>query len=215
MCIESFEREIVCHCAPTLTGLKPANLFTYHGCACKGDDVPACPNQFTLQDAIQLCASKLEQNGIHITSMGSTANGGMRIFVYRPQLLDPILKDERVIEFLDEAAYDLESIDSALDSLRQRLICADAHTFPHEIGFFLGYPYEDVIRFIVDGICAASCTGCWCSYTNTPEARLCFCRYNMCTKICTRMFDDGVSISQMPVMGHECVPVFRYLEQAA
>ena len=203
ICIESFERGIVRHCAPTLAGLKPAGLFTYHGCACKGS---ACANRYTLGDAISACNAKLAQNGITVTSLGNTSNGGTLIFVYRPTLLENALHDSRSEHYLKQAGYDLSTLEFAIGGLRERLVNLGNQGFPHEIGIFLGYPFEDVTGFIEGGIGNATCTGCWCVYSNEEEARRCFCQYSMCTKLCTRMFDNGVSIAQLPVMAHSCVP---------
>lgn len=204
VCLESFEREIVLHCSPTIAGLKPASLFTHHGCMCGGS--ASCSNRCTLGDAISLCNTQLAHNGTRITFLGSAPGGGTLIFVYRPNLLIATLREPRVEEYLTSAGYDLGNVDFAIGSLRERFANLGREGFPHEVGLFLGYPFDDVTGFIDGGIGNAACTGCWCVYSNAEEAQRCFCRYKMCTRLCTRMFDSGVPIAQLPIMGHSCIP---------
>ena len=67
-------------------------------------------------------------------------------------------------------------------------------SFPHEIGFFLGYPYEDVIGFIDNEGENFLCSGCWKVYAKERDAQTCFCCYKNCTTMYQQLFDEGVSI---------------------
>ena len=67
-------------------------------------------------------------------------------------------------------------------------------SFPHEIGFFLGYPYEDVIGFIANEGENFLCSGCWKVYAKERDAQTCFCCYKNCTNMYQQLFDEGVSI---------------------
>lgn len=65
---------------------------------------------------------------------------------------------------------------------------------PHEIGFFLGYPYDDVVGFIENKGENSLCSGCWKVYSRARDAQACFCCYKTCTAAYEDLFDEGVPI---------------------
>ena len=202
-CKKSFEHCIVRHCAPTLAGLKPANMFTYHGCACND----FCNNRCELDATIALCNARLASTGVSVTALAETKNGATIIFVYRPVLLEAKLRDPKVAKYLNSKDYRLGSVESAIACLREHMACRGSAEFPHEIGLFLGYPIDDVCAFIEGGINCADCVGCWCAYSDTAEAQRTWCQYKICTKLCTNLFESGISIAELPVLAYECVGV--------
>jgi hypothetical protein len=54
--------------------------------------------------------------------------------------------------------------------------------FPHEVGFFLGYPPEDVIGFMENNGKGCKLCGTWKVYGDVEKARACFREYSLCRK---------------------------------
>ncbi|MBQ0052534.1 MAG: DUF3793 family protein, partial [Treponema sp.] len=69
--------------------------------------------------------------------------------------------------------------------------------FPHEIGFFLGYPFEDVIAFEKNRGQNCKYCGCWKSYSDPLQAEIYCAQYKWCSQICKQLFDEGLSVSQI------------------
>ena len=97
--------------------------------------------------------------------------------------------------------YGYESTDPsyALERLRSRL--AQREDFPHEIGLFLGYPLGDVIGFVKNAGQNCKCVGCWKVYGNEQAARNILEKYEMCSKLYFRQWQQGKSIEQFTVAG--------------
>ena len=168
---EAFERKLVHHCTPTLAALKPANLFT--------------------------CRSTLSPTAVQ---HGRRTSGAL-VYVYRPRLLTRAIQQEQVAAFLTAEGYDPSSLSACIEKLHKRICGTDLQSqmtgrcsFPHEIGFFLGYPYEDVIGFIDNEGENFLCSGCWKVYAKERDAQTCFCCYKNCTTMYQQLFDEGVSI---------------------
>src|SRR5699024_9979090 len=84
-------------------------------------------------------------------------------------------------------------------------------SFPHEIGFFLGYPYEDVVGFIENEGENYLCSGCWKVYARERDAQSCFCCYKNCTAEYERLFGEGVPIECLAAVDEDfpAIEAFR------
>ncbi len=71
--------------------------------------------------------------------------------------------------------------------------------FPHEIGFFLGYPAKDVIGFINHKGENYLARGMWKVYDNVEHAEKKFRSYEKCTKVYLSCFEGGRSINKLCV----------------
>jgi hypothetical protein len=155
-----FEETLARQCAPVLLGKKSAALF------------PKPPWWETdLPDTAVLP---------HIQFMPlSVAGKNNLVFVYRQNLLDSILKNPEVCAAL--ANLDYPEAGSVADYLRRlSLRFLTAREFPHEVGFFLGYPPADVLGFIRHkGACCKLC-GVWKVYSDVEKARALFREYDRC-----------------------------------
>ncbi|MBC5583844.1 DUF3793 family protein [Eggerthella sp. NSJ-70] len=203
---EAFERKLVHHCTPTLAALKPANLFT-----CRSTLSPtavqhgrrptaAALRDDQLSDALRACRAKLAPHGVRIEVLARRTSGAL-VYVYRPRLLTRAIQQEQVAAFLTAEGYDTSSLSACIEKLHKRICGTDLQSqmtgrcsFPHEIGFFLGYPYEDVIGFIDNEGENFLCSGCWKVYAKERDAQTCFCCYKNCTTMYQQLFDEGVSI---------------------
>ena len=89
--------------------------------------------------------------------------------------------------------------DSSLCALAQDKPCDKDCTceFPHEIGYFLGYPYDDVHEFIVQHGENYKVFGAWKVYSNVEQALTTFESYRACTQYLTYVYQQGHSLAQL------------------
>ena len=181
-----FEKMLVEQCAPTLSGIKPANLFRY--CAGGGDAV---------RREIAYWDKELSQHGISVKIIKECPESeAVLVYVYRKRWVEKILADPETVAFLKQKGYMMPgSCGFILQQLSNRL-CAEKH-FPHEIGVFLGYPLEDVIGFIENRGRNYTCCGFWKTYGDPREARHRFDRYRNCIRMCMNRFENGIPVIQL------------------
>lgn len=204
--LERFERCIVHYCAPTLAGFKPGNLFNF---SCRfGESETAhkehlASNRRRLVHAVKNFRARSRPFDLDIAIL-AFRDAGALIYVYRPLHLRTDFADEAIASFLEALGYPTQRIDTCVQHLRRRIAVTDsrrnldAHcAFPHEIGFFLGYPFEDVVGFIENEGRDYLYCGCWKVYANERDARDCFCRYKTCTEIYDTLLDRGLSIEDL------------------
>ena len=198
-----FERKLVRHCAPTLAALKPANLFTcrdtYRAGAPHTRGTTSCYED-DLSCALHAARKKLGPCNVRIEVLARRSSGAL-IYVYRPDLVMHDLANASVSAFLAKEGYDTASLSACITRLHRRICGTDlaatlseSCAFPHEIGFFLGYPFDDVIGFIENKGENCLCTGCWKVYSRQRDAQACFCCYKTCTSAYEDLYDEGVPI---------------------
>lgn len=195
--IRSLERKLVRHCTPTLAGLKPASLFTVPAKAARTECEPRLLNA---------CRARLEPRGVRLEVLARRDSGAL-LFVYRPALLTETILEPEVSSRLREAGYRPECLSSCIERLHHRICGTDLESalknaceFPHEIGFFLGYPADDVVGFIENHGANSLCSGCWKVYANARDAQACFCRYKNCTDLYQSLFDGGATLEGLTAL---------------
>lgn len=205
-----FERTLLKHCAPVFAGIKPASMFSCHikHADCCGN--PKCASLTPLEFVAALadCSARLEVCGMRITMLAQREKSAL-LLVYRPDLLDAVLADERVGAFLESYGYPTEDAEGCIRRLSQRIGCTDllasmerSCEFPHEVGLFLGYPYEDVMGFIDNQGRDFLANGCWKVYSSERDAADCFCRYKECARDCAALYEEGATIEQIARLGY-------------
>lgn len=177
---KKFEQMLASHSAPTLLGVKCANLFAVN------------QTELSLTDIRMYFQS---QSALKYVSVRFLCRCGERalLYVYHKELLEMWLSDERVLSFLEEYGYDRKlSTDEMLDILAQRISCYD---FPHEMGIFLGYPVDDVIGFIENR--GANCIFCgfWKVYSDPETARKTFDKYVRCRDYLCSRINHGAALT--------------------
>jgi hypothetical protein len=175
-----FEQLLVEHCAPTLAGIKTANLFSY-----SGDDALSKVRQWN---------RLLYKLRLRLTIL-SNINGKTLIYIYRIDLLDKTLSDSKVRDFLNIYGYD-KAISSGR-VIKNLSIRVKKDNFPHEIGVFLGYPLEDVKLFIINKGKNYKISGIWKVYTDEAESMKLFEMYKKCTSSLCESFLKGVNIQSL------------------
>jgi len=168
--------------APTLCGIKPANLFTL------------AERDFSKYE-ITLWKNKLKNQNLCLTVFKSSENR-WTIFAYDFVWIRQILSDVLVQAYLRGKGYSnpLDTFNS-LHDLFSRL--KKENGFPHEVGIFLGYPIQDVISFEENHGCNCKYCGYWKSYCNPEEAKKCSTQYKECSLMCKQWFEEGLSVPQI------------------
>lgn len=176
---------LVRHCAPTLAGIKTANMFN---CiySSLGD----------LLEEIRHLNRRLSKKGLRILPLRTDGRTAL-IYVYRPQRLEQDLSSREAVDLLKCHGYGCCNASCCISRLRRRL--ADSRDFPHEIGLFLGYPPEDVRGFIENGAQNCKCVGHWKVYGDEARARDLFAKYRKCTAVYSRHLKNGKSIDHLAV----------------
>lgn len=168
-------------CAPTLAGMKPANLFR-------------CEETPELFSTMFAWNRKFQSKGLQIRVLKRCrTTGSCLIYVCRRGWVEQVLNQQDIQDFLTGEGYDMSgAMNHVLCQLARRL-CVRTE-FPHEIGIFLGYPLRDVIGFIENHGQNYTCCGHWKCYGDAEEAQKLFDAYRDCTACYKRMFETGIPL---------------------
>ena len=223
--IPTFQAAVVRNCSPMLAGIKPASLFTYPGVYAdqNGSSVTAAieDRRARLLNVIARCNRELNPFGIHLSVLVWRPCGAL-VYACRPNSLATYLADPRAKTALAKEGYDTGNLSACLVHLASRITlasnnaaeCACGQTrcaldhqahcdsgctceFPHEIGYFLGYPYDDVYEFIAQRGENYKIFGAWKVYTNVEQALATFDAYRACTQHLTFIYQQGCSLAQL------------------
>jgi len=181
------EDYLIRHCAPTLAGIKTANLFT-------------CPyrDRKDLLSFIRQTNRKLIRKGLRVLPLRFTDEKAL-IYVYRPGKLSFDLSDSTAADILHKKGYCIGNCEKCIGQLVRRL--RREEEFPHEIGLFLGYPPEDVYGFMENKACNCKCVGCWKVYGDVDAAQKKFEQYKKCTQVYCDRWANGTDIERLTVAG--------------
>lgn len=200
---QTFERSLVNYASPTLANIKAAALFTFPGPYARTNSQARSAHKIEkrrreLLALIDRISQELNPKGINIRVLVWRSCGAL-IYMWRPRALAAHLTDGRVQQALEQAGYDTGDTDTCLEQLARRIAaaskrkpaeCALSNTcqndcpceFPHEIGFFLDYPTEDVLGFIGNEGRNYLAVGPWKVYSNLACALDTFERYARVTR---------------------------------
>ncbi|MDR1942087.1 MAG: DUF3793 family protein [Endomicrobium sp.] len=165
--INKLNEVLINHCAPVLMGLKPSAIFTLD-----------CPN----------CAYHLQQNvskDFCVEALCLTDCKKILTMLYSPALLKKIVLGPKASFILSSLGYPDKINSVFVEHLKKRFAFYD--DFPHEIGFLLGYPQDDVIGFIENGGQNYKHCGLWKVYSDVEEHTKCCQRYHF-SGICLRKY---------------------------
>ena len=176
-----FDKDFAFHGAPTLLGVKCANLISFD--VCEG----------TIAKYLHEFADKLSENGLTAIQLCQCRKRTL-VYIYNDKMLTAWLSMPQVRQFLSEYGYTCGmSIEQKLRRLSCRISC---ESFPHEIGAFLGYPIEDVRGFI--GNQGKNCLLCgyWKVYSEPERAKQIFTNYGRCRAYLCDKLEQGVDLYQ-------------------
>lgn len=217
--IQTLERALVSYASPTLAGIKPAALFTFAGSFdCPHDADPtlvlaAKRQRAALRTCVAHVRRELASSGIELKVLVWRSCGAL-IYAYRPAALECELADPRAIKLLGKEGYALDDLDACITRLAARIAAASKRSdatcavrpgcdescpcaFPHEVGFFLGYPAEDVLGFIEHDGRDFLALGPWKVYANLERALATFEGYRRCTERTRRRYASGRPLSEL------------------
>lgn len=178
----SLERTLAFHCAPSLAGLKPADLI-----ACDSARFPR------MEETLAELGKALSPSGIRLRTV-CRCRRRVLLLVYRQKVLDRHLEDPRIRAFLARAGYPDGGREAVLRHLERRLA---EEGFPHEIGVLLGYPPEDVEGFRRYQGRNYKLSGFWKVYGDEEKARERFARFARCRRALCAVVDRGVTLPQL------------------
>ena len=175
------DRDIAFHSAPTLLGIKCANLISFDR------------SETAIAEYLNEFKNKLSANGLYAEQL-CKCRKRILVYIYNRKMLDAWLKMPCVSEFLSEYGYSSDmTLKEMLEKLASRICCGD---FPHEIGAFLGYPIADIKGFISN--CGKNCLLCgyWKVYENAEKAQQTFEAYNRCREILFDRLNNSLNLFQ-------------------
>lgn len=101
--------------------------------------------------------------------------GSVVVLFYNRGFLERYLNTKKNREFLNGLGYThCNSLDDMLERLKERFLLS----CPHEIGLFLGYPLEDIEKFIENKGQNCLMCGYWKVYNNKKRAEYIFSCYD-------------------------------------
>ena len=173
----SFEHTLAVHSAPTLLGIKCANLIS---AAIEASDICDFRQEFESRSRLQmrvLCQCRERQ----------------LLYVYHETLLAMQLSQPEIRAFLMQCGYTEDmDLQQMLVTLASRMQCG---SFPHEIGIFLGYPLADVQGFIENNGKNCLLCGCWKVYSDPEGAKRAFSSYVHCREYLCNTIKSGVDLN--------------------
>lgn len=179
------EHYLILHCSPTLASLKAANMFRF-----------SYASEEELMGYVSVWNERLSEKGVHLLVLHKEKNAAL-IYVFREALLRKTLEKAEVEAFMARYQYPRGCVMDAIHRLQERFL--ESHTFPHEIGLFLGYPLGDVTGFIENAGKNCLCSGYWKVYCNACETMKRFEAFNQCRMAYMNLFQNGSSVMQLTV----------------
>lgn len=179
------EAQIVIECAPTLAGIKTANLFNYR-----------YNSRTDFMMELDEANKELNIKGLYIRALRCSDTSAL-IYVYRRSLLFKDINKDEVWNILLSYGYSVRNVDEAIKKLEIRL--DESGCFPHEIGLFLGYPAQDVKEFILNKGQNCKFCGVWKVYSDEQESVRTFKRFKKCSMVYKKVFTGGRTLNQLTV----------------
>lgn len=176
----SVEEILVNHCGPVLLCKKPSSAVS----------VPHNKTEDILKAAYAICTDIKAEVLIRRPKCDL-------ILIYRTDLLEETLNCFKASRVLKSLGYPItEGLCKILEYLKKRL--SENEDFPHEIGFFLGYPTDDVLGFIDNNGHNYKHCGLWKVYGDVSYAKTLFCQYKECKNCLSNYIKNGGSLYNLP-----------------
>lgn len=184
MIMDSIEQIIGYHCAPTIRGIKIANLVSI-------------PQEMSAQlcKIINDYNFQFNEKGLYFFQLCACKERRL-LLVFRKKQLEEYVRQHQHIGFLSMYGYQEDDpLEALLLHLRHRM--ETEISFPHEIGLFLGYPLDDVIHFIASKGQNYQLCGEWKVYHHAISAQHSFHCFKICREYCHQQLVNGKSFSSL------------------
>ncbi len=177
-----FEQKLAFHAAPSLLGIKAANMLSVKR------------KELDLNENIKRFNEKTAEKGLKIEILCECEEKAL-LLVYNRRLMENRFSDCKIREFLIKYGYPAEySLDECIKRLSQRI--EGCGNFPHEVGVFLDYPLEDVEGFIENNGANYKLCGCHKVYGDEVKAARTFSNYAKCRSFLCNKLNTGFDIYQ-------------------
>lgn len=180
------DQAVIHYASPALCGIKPANLLSL--------------SAVEFEDGLSVIERFNEEflGEEKIIKPIPVSENRVLIFIYNKRILESMISSGSGKKYLEEKNYPVErGIQAVLESLFEKLSSERSRNFPHEVGFFLGYPVEDVILFEKNSGCGCKFTGSWKVYGDVKESSRIMEDYRKCTEYCTNLFSSGKNFMEI------------------
>lgn len=158
---------LVNYASQTLANKKLANLFTFKNI-----------DKIDIEKMVSEWNEVLNKKNMYVEILKENESSA-QIYAYRPEKLTYVLNQTKVKALLTSLGYKTGDLDQCIKHLKFRF---KKESFPHEIGIFLGYPYEDVVGFIENKGDKFLVNGYWKVYAKKDEKIKLFEAYNKIKK---------------------------------
>lgn len=177
-----FEKKLAFFMAPSLLGIKCANLISIS------------KTEYDISAQLERFNSKAASRKLKLKILCNCQNRAL-ILLYNEVLLERQLAKAKQKAILLQYGYqETQPLEFKLDRLSKRI--RQKQKFPHEIGIFLGYPAEDVIGFIKHKGENYKLCGYWKVYGNAEKAKRTFENYDKCRNFLCNKLNQGYDIYQ-------------------
>ena len=214
MAVRDFETKIVRHAAPTLAGMKPANLFTYRTANFTEEEASSAiaeissrlDNEHARKLLTQSEFKDLSTEGVvsEIKRRIQAADASRAARVQTNSEAAPERKPERFIPCCatghhhDHGPNHVCQCRAKAALSREELETTQGEsTFPHEIGLVLGYPPADVAGFIAQKGAGYLACGGWKAYSEPQSALETFQRNRRCTEEFQALYAQGAPLEAL------------------
>lgn len=178
------ETIILYHGAPTIHGIKPANL------------VNILNHERDLEKAWPNCKKRLiKELRVEIQELRVSKNQ-ILILLYQPELLSFRFLCQGAKRLLSTYGYPVEST-NVVDWVTRLTERFAEEPCPHEVGIFLGYPPQDVCQFIRKNGACSKATGLWKIYGNVGRARQKLRKYQGATNVMGSLLHRGANLTEI------------------
>ena len=168
--LDCFTAYLAMEAAEVVEGAKPGNLVNL-----VNRQRPCGLNPYQLWK--QFGPDLLADTGLRAFELADR-NDSLLLYLYRPDLLESLLKRRGVAIILQRQGYlNQEDLAAILGQLQLHIASGP---FPHEIGIFLGYPLKDVLAFMGTIQLPFACQGPWKIYGDPAPSLELACRYRDC-----------------------------------
>ena len=203
-----FEQGVVQQCAPVLMGVKPAGMFNvvrYHqvGTHPCGKPIMAQAAREQIELAVEHADAALRETSVRLRVMAHRKGSSM-VFVWGPDLMRAFIGRDPEATMLEVEGYDVNDDEACIDRLQTRVLSFDSRPrnpdgtdrFPHEVGFLLGYPLDDVTGFVRTRA-AALARGWWNVYSDVARAQRVFRTYDACVTLADQRLCEGGTLASL------------------
>lgn len=168
--------------SPSVCGLKPVNLFTVS-------------SEIFSAEILREWQIIVKEQELTVSAFKISDRTTM-LFIYNKKWIQEIIENPAVVLYLEKKGYSsIQDTNKTIQDLFSRL--KSKKDFPHEVGIFLGYPFDDVIKFEEHQGKSCKYCGYWKAYCNPEKAKECCNRFRECSQMCAKWFDEGYSIPQI------------------